>query len=184
VNEIIAAHRTLARRLDAIEVNVVKSVERALADLERRLMTRINEVAASTAAIQTRVETSDTATRVENGELRVSLNELEKKLKDDTAQRAKSVQAVIESSTRPLPAMVESAVKTGEALQAVDSTMRVATTLLKDISQGMQDRNGHVDNTIFGLHERSNVVEARLRELTELYADMMTEAKKSKSWWR
>jgi uncharacterized phage infection (PIP) family protein YhgE len=184
VNEIIAAHRTLARRLDAIEVHVVKSVERALADLERRLVARVNEVAASTAAIQTSAEASDAAMRVASGELRVSLNDLEKKLKDDAAQRAKSVQAVIESSTRPLPAMVETAGKTSETLQAVDSTMRVATTLLKDMSQGMQERNGQVDTTIFGLHERSNVVEARLRELTELYADMMTEAKKSKSWWR
>jgi hypothetical protein len=94
------------------------------------------------------------------------------------------VQSAIDTATRPLPTVVESFGKTGEALQAVDSAMRVATTLLRDISTKMAERNGHVDTTIFGLNERSNAVEVRLRELTELYADMMTEAKKSKSWFR
>jgi signal recognition particle receptor subunit beta len=231
VNEIIAANRTLARRVDAIETSVVKGVERALADMERRLMARVGEVSAATAELgtqlaasraevvelrtqvaasdaasraesadmrtqlaassaasraelRTQLAASDAASRAEGAELRASLTELERKLKEDAAQRTRTVQTAIETATRPLPTVVESFGKTGEALQAVDSAIRVATSLLRDMSAGMTERNGHVETTIFGLNERSNAVEVRLRELTELYADMMTEAKKSKSWFR
>jgi hypothetical protein len=184
LNELIAAHRTLARRLDQIEVNVAKSVERALADLERRVLGRLGEIVENTKEIRDRSESSGASGREGLGELRASIAELERKLKEDAASRAELTRRAIETATRPITATAESSTKSLEKIHAVDDAMRTATAVLQDLSRQMHDRNGNVDTAIMGLAERSNVVESRLREVTELYADMVSDAKKSKSWWR
>jgi X-X-X-Leu-X-X-Gly heptad repeat protein len=206
ISELIAAHRTLSRRLDQIETNVAKSVERGLAELERRVLGRLGEVVDGTKKLQERAEADGKAAlegagelrtgvgelRTGVGELRTGLTDLERKLKEDSVLRAESTRRVIETATRPIVAnTTEAATKSAEGIASVETAIRATSAVLQEMAQRMQElsqrtfeRHGQVDTAILGLSERSNVVESRLREMTELYAEMMSDAKKSKTWWR